>query len=202
MRRWWSSTRSDASTSRTHRSAEMEKHRAPAHQNSFAFKHNPNSKKTKKIAAMPIVGLCRRCHEILEWRKKYRKYKPLVKPGRCNDCHGLTVRAAYHHLCTDCSKKRGVCPKCMKPMDEYGACPLATAAPGGGELTVSAVRVVGLSAPFAPPGGCVWPVCATPSALDSPAGKDEKERDALREELELLQSTRGCLLYTSPSPRD
>lgn len=50
-----------------------ERSRAPAHQNSFAFKHNPNSKKTKKIAAIPNVGVCKRCHDIIEWRKKYRK---------------------------------------------------------------------------------------------------------------------------------
>ena len=28
--------------------------RVPAHQNKFAFRHNKNSKKTAKIAAMPI----------------------------------------------------------------------------------------------------------------------------------------------------
>jgi len=49
--------------------------RAPAHQNSFAFKHNKNSKKTKKIAAIPNVGVCKRCHDIIEWRKKYRKVR-------------------------------------------------------------------------------------------------------------------------------
>ena len=54
----------------------------PAHQNKFAFKHNPGSKLTKKILAAPIVGLCRRCSEIVEWRKKYRKYKPLTAPGK------------------------------------------------------------------------------------------------------------------------
>lgn len=53
----------------------------PKHQNSFAFKHNPKSKKTLKILALPSEGLCRRCSEQIEWRKKYRKYKPLTKPG-------------------------------------------------------------------------------------------------------------------------
>lgn len=50
---------------------------APKHQNSWAFKHNKNSKKSAKIANIPNVGLCRRCHDKIEWRKKYRKYKPL-----------------------------------------------------------------------------------------------------------------------------
>jgi len=48
------------------------------------------------------------------------QYKPLAKPGRCNDCHELTVRAAYHHLCGECAGAKGVCPKCMKPRDEFG----------------------------------------------------------------------------------
>ena len=49
------------------------KGRAPKHQNSFGFKHNPKSKKTDKILSSPNVGVCRRCHDKIEWRKKYRK---------------------------------------------------------------------------------------------------------------------------------
>lgn len=49
------------------------KGRAPKHQNSFAFRHNPKSKKTDKILSSPNVGVCKRCHDKIEWRKKYRK---------------------------------------------------------------------------------------------------------------------------------
>jgi len=49
--------------------------RAPAHQNSFAFTHNKNSKKTRVIASIPNTGVCKRCHDIIEWRKKYRKVR-------------------------------------------------------------------------------------------------------------------------------
>jgi hypothetical protein len=45
---------------------------APAHNNKFAFKHNPKSKKTAKIAKIPNHGVCLRCEEQIEWRKKYR----------------------------------------------------------------------------------------------------------------------------------
>lgn len=55
---------------------------APKHKNSFAFKHNPNSKKTKVILAINHAGLCAHCNEIIEWRKKYRKYKPLKHPRK------------------------------------------------------------------------------------------------------------------------
>ena len=79
------------------------KGRAPAHQNKYAFRHNPKSKKTDKILASPNVGVCRRCHEKIEWRKQYRKYKPLTQPGKCNLCQRRNVKAAYHTICADCA---------------------------------------------------------------------------------------------------
>ncbi|GMI21397.1 hypothetical protein TrRE_jg2191, partial [Triparma retinervis] len=98
--------------------------RAPAHQNGFAFKHNPNSKKTAKILSLPINNVCARCSSKLQWRKKYRKYKPLTQPKTCVDCKGKTVRAAYHVVCTPCGRKRGegegriVCEMCLGPRDQ------------------------------------------------------------------------------------
>lgn len=77
---------------------------APAHQNSFAFRHNPKSKLTEKILSSPNVGVCRRCHEKIEWRKKYRKYKPRTQPGTCNLCRKRNVTAAYHTICRSCAK--------------------------------------------------------------------------------------------------
>jgi hypothetical protein len=53
----------------------------PAYQNKFAFRHNKNSKKTKKILALKNEGLCRTCTEQIEWRKRYRKYKPMTQPA-------------------------------------------------------------------------------------------------------------------------
>ena len=78
--------------------------RKPAHQNTFAFKHNPNSKLTARILASPNVHVCRRCHEKIEWRKKYRKYKPLTQPGKCNLCQLKRVTAAYHTICEPCTR--------------------------------------------------------------------------------------------------
>eukprot|EP00804_Cyclotella_cryptica_P000138 CCRYP_019702-RA/>CCRYP_019702-RA protein AED:0.38 eAED:0.38 QI:191/1/1/1/1/1/2/226/325 len=79
------------------------KGRAPKHQNTFAFRHNPKSKKTEKILSSPNVGVCRRCHDKIEWRKKYRKYKPRTQPGKCNICFQKNVMAAYHTICTKCA---------------------------------------------------------------------------------------------------
>jgi len=94
---------------------------APAHQNRFAFRHNPKSKKTDKILSSPNVGVCRRCHEKIEWRKKYRKYKPRTQPGKCNVCMKRNVKAAYHTICRDCAVG-----------DRANASVVANAAIGGG----------------------------------------------------------------------
>jgi len=80
------------------------KGKKPAHQNKFAFQHNPKSKLTEKILSSPNQGVCRRCHDKIEWRKKYRKYKPLTKqPGRCNICLSRNVYVAYHTICSNCA---------------------------------------------------------------------------------------------------
>ncbi len=56
--------------------------KAPKHKNTFAFKHNKHSRKTKFISSLPTAreqgsGLCLRCVQIIDWRKQYRKYKPM-----------------------------------------------------------------------------------------------------------------------------
>ncbi|CAN0575597.1 unnamed protein product, partial [Ectocarpus sp. 12 AP-2014] len=48
----------------------------------------------------------------VEWRKRYRKYRPLRQPATCNDCHKKTITAAYHKICAPCSRERRVCPWC------------------------------------------------------------------------------------------
>lgn len=77
---------------------------APAHQNKFAFKHNPKSKTTEKILSSPNIHVCRRCHDKIEWRKQYRKYKPRTQPGTCNECQKRNVLAAYHTICESCTR--------------------------------------------------------------------------------------------------
>ena len=83
------------------------KGRAPAHQNTFAFRHNPKSKKTERILASPNVGVCTKCRDKIEWRKKYRKYKPLTQPAKCNLCSNRSITAAYHTICGKCAVSEG-----------------------------------------------------------------------------------------------
>ena len=88
----------------SHGSKKKKKGHAPAHQNKFAFRHNPKSKTTEKILNSPNVNVCRRCYDKIEWRKQYRKYKPRTQPGTCNGCGKRNVLAAYHTICTKCTK--------------------------------------------------------------------------------------------------
>ena len=94
------------------------KGRNPAHQNSFAFKHNKGSKKTEAIYKVVHKNLCSRCYDKVEWRKKYRKYKPLTKSRKCNRCHQPKVNRAYHTLCDDCSVQDNVCAWCATDRSE------------------------------------------------------------------------------------
>eukprot|EP00029_Vermamoeba_vermiformis_P004603 TRINITY_DN15156_c0_g1_i1.p1 TRINITY_DN15156_c0_g1~~TRINITY_DN15156_c0_g1_i1.p1 ORF type:complete len:266 (-),score=76.50 TRINITY_DN15156_c0_g1_i1:9-806(-) len=84
----------------------------PRHQNSFKFRHNPNSKKTAQIMKTPIEGLCKRCTDKLEWKKNYRKYKPLTTPRKCTRCEQKTVYRAYHIVCEKCATDLKICAKC------------------------------------------------------------------------------------------
>ena len=90
----------------------------PAHQNSFKFKHNPGSKKTKKIAAIQHFGLCRRCADIIQWKRDYRKYKPIKQAKKCHTCQQMNVNKAYHKVCDKCARARSCCPKCEKKHDK------------------------------------------------------------------------------------
>ncbi|KAL7293721.1 hypothetical protein TKK_0012792 [Trichogramma kaykai] len=88
--------------------------RPPKHQNTFAFKNSMHdtSHITKKINSLQIANVCQRCKSIIEWKIKYKKYKPLKQPGKCNKCDQKTVKHAYHTMCGPCARERDACPKC------------------------------------------------------------------------------------------
>ena len=87
--------------------------RPQMHQNTTAFHHNPSSKLTAKILASPISNLlCPSCVKVIEWRKQYRKYKPLSVPKKCIGCGEKRIKAAYHSRCDECTRAGDVCAKC------------------------------------------------------------------------------------------
>lgn len=93
--------------------------RAQKHQNKTAFKNNlhDTSKKTKILNSLEVTGVCTRCKEIIEWKIKFKKYKPLAAPRKCIGCEQKTVKYAYHVLCTSCAADKKVCAKCNKDIN-------------------------------------------------------------------------------------
>ncbi|XP_048188462.1 uncharacterized protein C9orf85 homolog isoform X2 [Perognathus longimembris pacificus] len=70
-----------------------------------------------KINAKLHDGVCQHCKEVLEWRVKYSKYKPLSKPKKCVKCLQKTVKDSYHIICRPCACELEVCAKCGKKED-------------------------------------------------------------------------------------
>lgn len=170
-------------------SKKKKKGKAPAHQNKFAFAHNPKSKTTAKILASANVHVCRRCHDKIEWRKQYRKYKPLSQPSTCNECKKRNVKAAYHTICESCTQNS------KKAKDI-----IAAAHPEEGEPTAvsenneeeTLTSILGHSAPK--PRACA--VCVKELALPDPEEEEDenlldrlgriklRERKAIERQLE------------------
>ncbi|KAA3459149.1 zinc finger protein 330-like protein isoform X2 [Gossypium australe] len=113
----------------------------PKHQNSYAWKPNAGVKINEKEVGgklrpySEITGVCPRCKEQIDWKRRYGKYKPLTEPakwyvlfriimGFCGFlfiyglvfgsqlCSKRNVRQAYHNLCSGCAKEQKVCAKC------------------------------------------------------------------------------------------
>lgn len=88
--------------------------KAQKYKNSAAYKTGRygESRQSMLAASLPLAGVCARCKEKIEWKKKYGKYKPLTVPGKCVVCEEKKVKQAYYRLCQDCAKSKRVCAKC------------------------------------------------------------------------------------------
>ncbi|KAK3032549.1 hypothetical protein RJ639_036788 [Escallonia herrerae] len=90
----------------------------PKHQNKYAWKPNAGVKINETEVGgrfrplSEVTGVCLRCKEQIEWKRKYGKYKPLTEPAKCQRCSKRAVRQAYHNLCNACAKEHNVCAKC------------------------------------------------------------------------------------------
>ncbi|XP_017112728.1 uncharacterized protein C9orf85 homolog [Drosophila elegans] len=94
--------------------------RAQKHKNRHVFKNDLHDKTPQQIRlnAMHVSTVCQRCKEQIEWKIKYKKYKPLSQAKTCAHCKERTVKKAYHVVCRDCAIKAHVCAKCLKSADE------------------------------------------------------------------------------------
>uniref|UniRef100_A0A0E0JP17 Uncharacterized protein n=1 Tax=Oryza punctata TaxID=4537 RepID=A0A0E0JP17_ORYPU len=119
----------------------------PKHQNRYAWKPNLGQKINETEPGgrfrplSEITGVCQRCKDQIDWKRRYGKYKPIVEPAKCQKCGKRNVRQAYHNVCTGefrlfhhvrlammvlilllisllpmlhaaCSKDLGICAKC------------------------------------------------------------------------------------------
>lgn len=98
--------------------------RTQAHQNTFAFRHNPHSTLTKKIAKIPVVDLCRRCTDKINWRKQYRKYKIQTHLARCTLCQQKNIPLAYNIVCDPCGAAKNICRICRVELSLANTAPL------------------------------------------------------------------------------
>ncbi|GLT43033.1 hypothetical protein SLA2020_170090 [Shorea laevis] len=96
----------------------------PKHQNRYAWKPNSGKKVNETEVGgkfkpySEITGVCHRCREQIDWKRRYGKYKPLTEPGKCQQCSKRNVRQAYHNLCSGCAKEQNVCAKCRCHVDQ------------------------------------------------------------------------------------
>lgn len=92
------------------------RNRPQKHQNRTAFKNDLHDKtpQMKLINSLYICEVCEHCKAVIEWKIKYKKYKPLTKPKTCTKCQNRNVKKAYHVICRDCAIKEKICAKCLK----------------------------------------------------------------------------------------
>ncbi|TMW42185.1 hypothetical protein DOY81_012738 [Sarcophaga bullata] len=94
--------------------------RAQKHKNRHVFKNDLHDKTPlqKKLNSLHISEVCQHCKGVIEWKIKYKKYKPLSQPKTCTKCSQKKIRKAYHVLCRECALEARVCAKCLKSADE------------------------------------------------------------------------------------
>lgn len=99
--------------------------RPQKYKNKTAFKNNlhDTSIQTKVMNNIQVSDVCVRCKEIIEWKIKYKKYKPLTQPKKCVKCEQKTVKQAYHVMCLECGRKLQVCTKCCKTKEDIVTVP-------------------------------------------------------------------------------
>lgn len=93
--------------------------RPQKYKNKTAFKNDlhDTSQRTKIINTIQAKDVCQHCKQIIDWKIKYKKYKPLTQLKKCVRCEQKTIKQAYHVMCSRCSSEHKVCAKCCKPKE-------------------------------------------------------------------------------------
>ncbi|KAM8960563.1 uncharacterized protein C9orf85 homolog [Pelodytes ibericus] len=97
----------------------VQRSRPQKHRNLTVFKNDKyvSSHLTKKLNTKSHDGVCQRCKDVLEWRVKFSKYKPLTQPKKCVKCLQKTIKDSYHIICKPCAIRLEFCAKCGKKED-------------------------------------------------------------------------------------
>ncbi|OWF47551.1 uncharacterized protein C9orf85 homolog [Mizuhopecten yessoensis] len=87
---------------------------AQKYKNKNAFKNDLHDRtpQMELIKKVQVTGACQRCTDVIEWKIKYRKFKPLTTAKKCTKCLEKTVKKSYFIICVPCMKKLQVCGKC------------------------------------------------------------------------------------------
>lgn len=94
--------------------------RSQKHKNRIVFKNDLHDKTNlqKKINSLHVSEVCQHCKDVIEWKIKYKKYKPLTQPKKCSRCEQKNITKAYHVLCRHCALDAHVCAKCLKSEEQ------------------------------------------------------------------------------------
>jgi hypothetical protein len=85
-------------------------------------KYVPNKYNPLLNSTTPTTGCCKKCFDIIEWKKQYGKYKTITKPGKCTKCLRRNVVVSYHEYCKECAVTN--CAKCFVALDEENSVPV------------------------------------------------------------------------------
>ncbi|XP_055389858.1 uncharacterized protein C9orf85 homolog [Condylostylus longicornis] len=99
--------------------------RPQKYQNRTSFKNTLHDKSDfqKKLNNLNVCEVCIHCKGVIEWKIKYKKYKPLTQPKTCIKCRQKTVKKAYHVMCRECALSSNCCAKCLKSSQEVDIVP-------------------------------------------------------------------------------
>lgn len=90
--------------------------RPQKYKNRTVFKNDLHDKtpQQKKLNSLHVSEVCNRCKDIIEWKIKYKKYKPLSQAKTCTRCQQRNILKAYHVICRGCALAALVCAKCLQ----------------------------------------------------------------------------------------
>lgn len=100
----------------TQRGNTERRNRPQKYKNRTAFKNDLHDKtpQIKQINSIQVSEVCQHCKSVIEWKIKYKKYKPLKQAKTCVKCNQRNIKKAYHVLCSGCAKNSKSCAKCLK----------------------------------------------------------------------------------------